>query len=377
VSKRKLTIRDISVATGLSTFTVSRALSGAAGVSEESRSHVEKVARELGYVPNRAAQGLRGAPRDSIAVIIAGTSNAYYLDLMLGVQRVMQQNDVTVVLMDIAVNGVYDADLEDRVIQRLLESRMAGVISTLTLKPESIALLAAWDLPIVFVDSSPPREASHLPSVTTDNYNASLLVGDHLAQHGYGTWLFLIYPGRWSTRFDRERGLRDAARRHDAEIVVLESENDAGAACATLAAYLDGPQARPDVLIAGNNPLLLGALSLLRSRGIRVPDDLGVVGYDEFAWAPLIDPPLTVLNERSEEIGGLAAETLLEIIEEQSSAEKRGETGAPEYLPKHQRQVSVDLLVRRSCGCHAQTDHAVDPATSGGSAHPTSDRQDH
>lgn len=362
MSKRKPTIRHISIATGLSTFTVSRALNGATGVSEESRAHVEKVAREMGYVPNRAAQGLRSAPRDTVAVVIAGTSNAYYLDLMSGIQRVMQQKDVTVVLMDIAVDGVYDPDLEDRVMQRLLEARMGGVISTLTLKPESIALLASWDLPVVFVDSSPPRGAPHLPSITTDNYNASLLVGDHLAQHGYKNWLLLVYPGRWSTRFDRERGLRDAARRHGARIVVLESENDAASARETLAAYLDGVSDGPDVIIAGNNPLILGVLNLLRSRGIRVPDEIGVVGYDEFAWAPLIDPPLTVLNERSEKIGGLAAETLLEIIEEQTRAEKRGEAGAPEYLPKHQRQVSVDLLVRRSCGCLPASDRAAGPA---------------
>nr|WP_280922932.1 LacI family DNA-binding transcriptional regulator [Rubellimicrobium aerolatum] len=329
----------------------------------------------MGYVPNRAAQGLRGAPRDSVAVIIAGTSNAYYLDLMSGIQRTMQQKDVTVVLMDIAVNGVYDADLEDRVIQRLLESRMAGVISTLTLKPESLALLASWDLPIMFVDSSPPREAPHLPSVTTDNYNASLLVGEHLAQHGYKNWLFLVYPERWSTRFDRERGLRDAARQHGAEITVLESENDAAAARATLATYLDRAGPWPDVLIAGNNPLLLGALNLLRSRGTRVPDDLGVVGYDEFAWAPLIEPSLTVLNERSEEIGGLAAETLLEIIEEQSRAVKRGEAGAPEYLPRHQRQVPVDLLVRRSCGCHPPLDRTSDLVASGKASRSTTNHR--
>ncbi len=220
---RKSTMRDVSRAAGLSMFTVSRALSGADGVSSESRAHVLKVARELGYVANRAAQELRKASSDSVAVITASTSNSYYLDLMSGIQRTLQPSDWTVIVGDVAVDGAYDQALEDRLTKRLIEARVAGVISTLTLTSENAKLLALWDIPVVFVDSSPPHTAPELPSVTTDNYSASLLVGQHLADHNFRDWLFLVYPARWSTRFNRERGLREAAKRHGARLVVLES----------------------------------------------------------------------------------------------------------------------------------------------------------
>jgi LacI family transcriptional regulator len=270
---------------------------------------------------------------------------------MAGIQQALRPSNWTVVVGDVAVDGVYDARLEDRMVQRLIESRTAGVISTLTLSPENTQLLASWDVPLVFVDSAPPENAADFPSVTTDNYNASLVVGQHLAEHNYKDWLFLVYPSKWSTRFDRERGIRDAAKLHGAEVTILESENDAVSAYATLAEHLDRIERLPHVLIAGNNPLLLGALNLLRSREIAIPVDMALVGYDEFAWAALLDPPLTVLNERSEEIGRRAAQTLSGIIDEQADAEKRGQPKAPVYRAEYQQQVPAELVIRKSCGC--------------------------
>ena len=348
-------MRDVSRATGLSMFAVSRALNGAGGVSEESREHILRAARELGYIPNRAAQELRRASRDTVAVITASTANSYYLEMMGGIQQALRPSDWTVVVGDVAVDGSYDPRLEDRMVQRLIKSRIAGVISTLTLKPENTRLLSIWDIPVVFVDSSPPPSARDFPSVTTDNYSASLVVGAHLAEHRFQDWLLLIYPPTWSTRFDRERGLRNSARTHGAELVVLESENDAEAGYRTLRDHLDRLGRLPDVLIAGNNPLLLGAMRLAKDRGAVIPDSMALVGYDEFPWSALVDPPLTLLNERSAEIGRHAAETLAEIIEGQAESERRGDSKAPVYLPRHQQQVSAGLVVRRSCGCGSVT----------------------
>lgn len=339
---RKATMRDVSQATGLSMFTVSKALNGGEGVSDESRELVLKAARELGYVPNRAAQELRRSSRDSVAVVTAHASNSYYLNLMSGIQHVLEPSRWTVVLGDIAVNGAWDPAQEDRMINRLIESRMAGVISTVTLKPENLKLLEKWEIPVVFVDS-PPCGEHPFPSVTTDNYHASQQVGSHLAEHGYRDWLFLIYPTRWTTRFERERGIRDAASQCGAALTVLETENDAHSASEMLGHYLAGVETLPDVLIAGNNPLLLGALKQLQQRQIVIPTDMAVVGYDEFDWAPLLNPPLTVLNENSEEIGRRAAEMLTRLI--------KAEEGAKGDPSACQLRVPAELVIRQSCGC--------------------------
>ncbi|GGE01342.1 LacI family transcriptional regulator [Aureimonas endophytica] len=344
-------MRDVSRVTGLSMFTVSRALSGADGVSDESRMQVRRVADELGYIPNRAAQDLRKVSRDSVAVITASTSNSYYLDLMSGIQKALRPANWTVVMADVAVDGVYDPDLEERTVRRLIETRTAGVISTLALKPANAALLARWDIPLVFVDSAPPKGKAAFPSVTTDNYKASREVGRHLAEHGYEDWLFLIYPSRWSTRFERERGIREAAEIHGVRLEVLESGNDPDSAHAVMAERLGEGRSLPRALVAGNNPLLLGALRLLREKALRIPEDIAVIGFDEFAWSGLIDPPLTVLNERSEEIGHRAASMLARIIDGQSEAERRGAPAQPTYRDEDVQQVEAELVIRRSCGC--------------------------
>ena len=242
-------------------------------------------------------------------------------------------------LGDIAVNGIYDRAQEDRMINRLIESRMAGIISTVTLQPESLTLLAKWDIPVVFVDS-PPCGEHNFPSVTTDNYHASLLVGNHLAQYDYKNWLLLIYPDRWTTRFERERGIREAAERCGATLGVVETENDAQSAADKLSQYLDRQKALPDVLIAGNNPILLGSLKQLQQRQIAIPEDMALIAYDEFDWAPLLNPPLTVLNENSEEIGRQSAEMLIQLI----NLEGKGEINT-------QRKVPAELVIRQSCGC--------------------------
>lgn len=349
---KKPTLRDLSEVTGLSSYTVSRALSNGADVSEASRKLVLKAARELGYVPNRAAQELRKKSRSSIAVITASTSNYYYLDLMKGIQRVLRGSGRNAVVADIAAEGVYTPEVEDATIQDLIQSRTAGIITTLTLSKENVKLLESWDIPVVFVDSAPPEDATQVPSILTDNYAASTKAGRHLAEHGYTDWLFLAYPGRWSTRAERERGLREAAIKQGAALQVLETENDSDSARKTLSAYLDTPgRGLPRAIIAGNNPLLHGVLTVLQQREIAVPTQVALIAFDEFAWAPLLDPPLTVVDEDSESIGVLAAQTLTRILDGQLEAERRGESPVPDYLPEDRREVTADLIVRQSCGC--------------------------
>ncbi|MGI5439479.1 LacI family DNA-binding transcriptional regulator [Streptomyces shenzhenensis] len=349
---KKPTLHDVSRAVGLSVYTVSRALSNRDGVSAASRERVLQAARELGYVPNRAAQELRRNTRSSVAVITASTSNYYYLDLMTGIQRTLRLSDRTAIVADVAAEGVYTRAVEESLVNDLIQSRTAGVIATLTLSPQSIQLFEKWEIPVVFVDSAPPKGADRVPSITTDNFGASMKVGAHLGDHGYTDWLFLAYPARWSTRAQRERGLREAAAAYGATLEVLESENDTASAYAALSGYLAVPgRSLPRVIIAGNNPMVHGALRVLRDRGVTVPSEAAIVAFDEFPWAPLLDPPLTVLNEDSETIGVLAAQTLARIIDEQVEAERLGKPPTPVYRPEYRQEMPAELIIRKSCGC--------------------------
>ncbi|CRK76712.1 Ribose operon repressor [Nereida ignava] len=339
---RKATLKDVSKRSGLSIYTVSRTLNGEGGVSTKSQKRVHDAARDLGYVANQAARQLKGSHSSSVAVLTAGTSNTYYLDMLNGIASTLRDTGHTTEMLDIAIGGNYSLELENAMVTRILESRMSGVISALTLTDQSIQLLMDWNVQIVFVDSSPPAAYPNLPSVTTNNLDASDLVGRHLADHGYRDWLFLAYPAIWSSRQDRETGLRRAARNGGATLEVLEVENDARQSEARLRALLAKREKRPDVLIAGNTPLLLGVLGAIKAEGLKVPDDIALVGFDDFAWATFIDPPITVLDERAEEIGRLAARMIDGLI--------RDARGGTPHTHQHIK-VPVDLIVRRSCGC--------------------------
>jgi LacI family transcriptional regulator len=345
-------MRDVSRVSGLSVYTVSRALSeDPSGVTPESRERVIAAAKELGYVPNRAAQQLRRNTRSSVAVITSSTSNYYYIDLMRGIQGTLRDSGRTVVVADIAAEGYYSAEVEDATVQDLIQSRSAGVISTLTLRQENLDLLRDWHIPVVFVDSKPPSTSSFLPAITMANFDAAVQVGNHLAEHGYDSWLFLAYPALWSTRIERERGIRAAAEAHGADVVVLESPNNIVGARATLNEYLETSGTTPRAVIAGNNPMIHGTYSVLRERGLSIPQHIAVVGFDDFDWAGLLDPPLTVLDEDSEAIGVKAAAALTRVMERQRVAEDGGQSPSPNYQPEDQQEVKGELVVRRSCGC--------------------------
>lgn len=349
--KKAPTVRDVAAATGLSTYTVSRALAGAEGVSAKSRERVHKAAAEMGYVAHRAAQELRRNFRSSITVITASTPNYYYIDLMEGVQRTLHATGRSAVIADIAVGGVYDSEAEDALVRQIIQSRTAGVISTLTLTSANAHLLRKWEIPMVFVDSDPPDDQPDVAAIRTDNFAASLDVGRHLAEHQFHDWLFVAYPPVWSTRRERERGLQHAAKQFGAELTILETVNDPPAARDAFTSYLGQVAALPDVVIAGDNPILHGVLQVFAERGLRAPDDIALVGYDEFPWAAMLRPPLTVLNEDSAAIGVRAAEILTRIIDEQVEAERTGMTSAPTYRPSDRVEVGSALIIRESCGC--------------------------
>ncbi|MBB1503055.1 LacI family DNA-binding transcriptional regulator [Propioniciclava sp. MC1683] len=352
---RRPTLNDVVAETGLSIFTVSRALRGAQGVSEASRTKVLAAARKIGYVPNGAARALRNQTPGPVIVMKASSSNAYYVDMITGIQVGLRSAGMGMRTADIAPDGVFDADLENAAVQEAMQSRASGVISTLTLQPENYRRLTEWGVPVVFVDSHPPASELGTASVTTDNAAATAAVGEHLASHGQSDWVLLIYPHLWSTRAAREAGLRRSAEQHGARLTVVESANDPVSAQQAMSRYLDSRTAEgPFALIAGNNPLLRGGLSAVREAGMRLPQDVSLISFDEFMWAPLIDPPITVVDEDSRHIGEIAAATLRDIVQRKNkSGDASGGSGSGvTYHPEDTKEVTATLLVRQSCGCN-------------------------
>lgn len=141
---RKATLNDVVAASGLSIFTVSRALNRAEGVSEGSRKRVLEAAKAVGYVPNLAAKAVRNQTPGPVIVMTASTSNAYYIDMLSGIQAGLRSAGLGMRTADLAPEGIFDAELEEAAVQEAMQSRASGVISTLTLGRENYEKLTAW-----------------------------------------------------------------------------------------------------------------------------------------------------------------------------------------------------------------------------------------
>ena len=337
---RRATLKDVSAGAGVSLFTVSRALSGHSGVAQATRERVRRVAEDLGYVANQHARSLKGQHSQVIGVLVASKQNQYYATLVGAIEEAVEMHGYTCAVADAVMNGIYLPEREDRIIEWLIEQRVAAVVLTYAVAEENIARLAIWDIQVLFADCLPPASHASLPSVTTDNSGASLAVGRHFANLGYRDWCFVGHAKNWNTREPRQRGFEAAAQACGATICVVEGGNDAEIARRGVTALWArlAPGSRPQAIYASNTVLLKGVLLALRDLNLIVPRDVAVVAFDDFDWATLLSPPLTVIDQHIALIGRTAGSQILALL-----GETHGNAGSNVI-------VAPTLIVRESCG---------------------------
>lgn len=333
---RRTTIKDVSARAGVSTYTVSQALGGKPGVSDETREMVQRIASEMGYVQNVMAANLKAQTSRTIGVMTASGRNQYYSMLVQAIDGVLQRHGLHSVTNDAMRRGKYEPELEQASVDALLQQRVALIVATYSLNERSLRTIREWGIPLVFVDSLPPQAAQQFPFVGCDNALAGRKVANHLADLGHRSAAFLGFPSEWNTRAPREAGFREAAASRGLEVHTVESENSSEGALAAMADWLADP-GHPfiDAIYASNTPLLHGALRALRNAGLRVPGDVSVVGFDEFEWAELLSPSITVVDQHIEQIGREAARLIVEMVTEGHSVS--------EHLA-----IEPDLVVRES-----------------------------
>lgn len=341
------TIKDVARAAGVSIWTVSNAFSAKAPVTEETRNRVFQAAKHLRYTPNQTARALRRETPGPIVVMTASTSNIYYVDMLDGIHETLLPSPYGVRTADLAPEGRFDQETENHVITEAIASRAAGMISTLTLSIGNHERICEWGIPIVYVDSKGPAGPSGSVSVTSDNKDAARQIGRHLSYHQLTDWVLLIYPERWSTKATRVAGMRDAAKKHESTLTVIECENTPQSSRKNLKEYLGQGGIGKLAVIAGNNPLLLGAMQALRDLNIDVPRQVALLAFDEFAWSAFVNPPITLVDESSKKIGSKAAAKLLSIMEEHPQ-------GPIQYRSQDSEEVEIQLKIRASCGCATQ-----------------------
>jgi LacI family transcriptional regulator len=337
---RRPTLRDISEEAGVSVFAVSKAIAGKPGVSHSTRERILGIAESLGYVPNRLAAHLKGSTTRTIGVMSASGRNQYYAVLVQALDGVLQGQGYHAITSDAMRGGTYLAEVERKSVEELLEQRVGAVVATYSLAPESLDLLEKWEIPVVFVDSPPPESHAHYPFVGCDNYGASASVARYFGSLGLDSALYLAFPPEWNTRGPRERGFTETAAGLGMSVEIAEAENTSESAHdAIYEIFSKRPASRwPEAIYATNTLLLHGALSALKELDIDIPGSVSVLGFDEFDWSELVQPPMTVVNQHIDQIGRTAGEMVLGIVKDKDAA-----------FRSRWVEVQPELVIRKSC----------------------------
>lgn len=333
-------LREVAAAAGVSVCTASKAVRYVQGVAPATAARVRAVAKGMGYVPDIAARSLKSQTSTTIGMLFSNTQSRYYGSVLPAVNAAAHQRGFTVIFGDSVDSlGVPQVDLERAVLTSLVSNRVAGVILVSPQSVDSIETLKRWNIPVVVLDSAAPEMFPEACSVAADNAMGARLAGEHLVEHGYRSFVFVGHSSTWSTRREREDGFLGAVAPYG-KTDVIEGGFTTDAAEAAVLSHLATRSDPPDAIFTSNDVMLTGTILALKHRGLRPGDDVAIASFDEFEWAPMIDPPITTVDQHISRLGRLAAEEILDLVE-------GGTTPETENVIRLQ----PELVIRESCGC--------------------------
>jgi LacI family repressor for deo operon, udp, cdd, tsx, nupC, and nupG len=325
-------ISQVAKQAGVSTATVSRVVSGTnVRVSLETRARVMRAVELLGYAPNSAAKNLRTQRSGKILVTVPDISNPFFALILQGIEDAALKAGYAVLIGDTQ----HDPAREERYAQMLLQKQADGLIFLGHRLPNEALRLARSAMrrsaPIVNGCEFSPRMG--VPSVHIDNARAATEAMDHLYSLGHRRVAVVTGPLASPLSRDRLRGAVAGARAAGARRHLVVVNGDFSISSGTIAATrLLARKPAPTAVFCFNDEMAIGVMQTARRRGIRIPEDLSVVGFDDIRFARYLDPPLTTITQPMREIGEGCVRLLLEIL--------RGNQAVPESVTL-QHQLTV------------------------------------
>ncbi len=327
------TISDVAKLAGVSTMTVSRVINNSGYIGQATRERVERAIAQLDYVPNALARGLRFKQTKTIALIITDITNPFFTTVARGVEDAANEQGFSVIFC----NTDESESEESEYLNMLLQKQVDGILLVpARSSSESISLLQSRSVPTVLLDRRVPGVRAD--SVLGDSEDGAYQLMRYLLDQGHRRIAVLNGPRAVSTAADRVVGYRRAMAEFgvpvDESLIFYDSFSQAGGDRMARQALEVTP--RPTALFAGNNFIAVGAFGALRAAGVRVPEEMSLVAFDDLAVPLAMDPFLTVVAQPAYEMGRRATELLLDRLAEEAPDEPR-EIVFP-----------VSLVVRRS-----------------------------
>jgi LacI family transcriptional regulator len=325
-----VTIKDVAKAAGVSISTASYALNDSAKVSQETKLRIRRVAEELRYFPNGTAKNLKRKRTDTIGIILGDLTGPFYGELIGGIQDALGNSEYDLIICSNHGGRVSTAQ------KSLRERRVDGaVILSPFMESDFILDMSESRMPIVVLDRE--LKGKNVCSILIDNDKGAYLAVSHLISLGFRD---VYYIGGPSIAYDEskrftgyQRALKENGIRLDKSRLLKGdfTERSGYEAVKLLVARGEIPPA----LFCANDEMAIGAIRMLQEAGIRVPDQVSIVGFDDIRLSSYISPRLTTIGRPMFEMGILAAHVLLKAI--------AGEPMGGNVV------LSVDLIVRESC----------------------------
>ncbi|RZS36423.1 LacI family transcriptional regulator [Herbihabitans rhizosphaerae] len=302
------TMEDVARRAGVSRALVSLVMRGSPKVSAQRRDAVLAAAEELGYSPHAMARSLASRTSTVLGVMVSDLHNAFFAEVVDGLEAVAAAEG-----FDLIINtGGRSAARERRAVTSLLSFRPAGLALLGPVVPTSTIASAAGQVPVVLVARS--CRLAEVDMVNDDGEAGSRIAVDHLVSLGHNRITHLD-GGAGSQSALRRRGYVDGMRAHGLNPDVVASEYTDVAGAKVVSQLLErGLDELPTALVAANDFNAVGAISALEEAGLRVPDDISVIGYDNTSLAGLRHVSLTTVDQPRHEMGRLAGEALLQRV---------------------------------------------------------------
>jgi len=333
--RRPTTIYSVAQLAGVSIATVSRVLQGTRATSPQTRANVLRAVEELNYVPLQAARSLAVHRHEAHGIIVPDLIGPYYSELLMGYESAAAELGQSVVI--VVANAREEATRAVR-----LSSRVDGIVVANSTISDDAARSLAQRTPVVLL--ARPTVAG-CDAVSAENFQSAQALTEHLLAHGRRRLSFVGDPEGSPDVQERYLGFIEALSTSDTSavgaIVKVGFRERSGA---DVAAQVLSHPTMSDALVCANDELALSTMKALQHSGVRIPEDIAIVGWDDVMTARYVSPSLTTVRQPLYELGRAAATRLHERI--------AGAPTAPEPLI-----LPTELVLRTSCGCPEKDDH--------------------
>lgn len=305
---------DVAKRAGVSIATVSRVLNNNGKVNSETRSRILKAIKDLKYQPSRVAKRLRSKSVSShlLGVLIPDIKNPFYVEVLEGIEEVAYNNNYALIMC----NFGQDEKKEKMYLDILQSEAIDGLIAAPASEDDvQLKKMVIEGLPIVCVDRG--LKDIDVDVVLVDNESGAYNAVEFLAKSGYQRIAHI--SGLLSIPSSRHRviGYKRAMANNGLPIydeLIVHGDSKMQSGIELCEKLLDLPLP-PDAIFTGNNLITLGALEVIHRRGLKIPEDVAIVGFDDMFWASSLNPPLTAVRQPAREIGKRASELLIQRIE--------------------------------------------------------------